>query len=146
MIRYAKHEDAEWIVSLMEANSDTITPFNLEVVKYEIDHKMYIVNVDDDTDVPCSLIRFVITDDFIRILLALTEEDCRQMGHSRLLYQYLFAKYQKPIRYLVESGSEIEKVWTERNDRVAKATSRIKTFKSKDRDLTEYEAVYRGRK
>lgn len=142
MIRYAVSSDADWLLSQMQANTDVcnILP-SKEALEKEIGRKMYLVDEDDDTGALCSFVKFVVWPEYIRTFLIITDESCRNNGHASLLYQYLLAKYQKPIRYLVEAGSESERIWTMRNERVENLTKQVRSVTASDgTSFNQYEA------
>lgn len=131
MIRYATAEDAAWITALQEVNpSVVVNPIRGEELLNHINGKNIIISESDDGSERYSFMLFTLADTQVDSRLILTEEAHRRCGHASELYQYLFAKYQKPIRYFVEAGSESEQIWAKRSDRVEQNTEFVGGLKN----------------
>lgn len=145
MIRYATREDMPWIVKVQGSYPDVIH-FVLggDALMRVINNKQIIVNEADDGSAIYAMVRFDVADGYLNIRTVLTDPDYVGQGHARLIYQYLWAMYPLPIKYIVEENSEGEQIWAKRSEAVENVTALTRTFTNRGRTFHEYVVPYGG--
>ena len=125
MIRFAKPEDKQWIIDLLndveteEYHTAGLSTL-LENIDSDIENKRYLID-----DEGLSFARYDVLDDCIFNHCLLTTPEHRRQNYARSIYVYELALYRKPIKYNVIKDSESEQMWAKRNEYVISTTDKI---------------------